>query len=102
MGLSFALVDFEKPQVSTTPKVWRLLGQAAFLLLALLPIVAMSIGAFLPHVYDSEDVERLGLRALGHVPAFPGWQSGTLRARQAGQRWVTGQAGDRSTPSPSS
>lgn len=42
---------------------------------------AIFIGAFDSRVHDVEDVERLGLPVLGHVPGFPGSDIGSLAAR---------------------
>lgn len=42
---------------------------------------ALLIGAFDARVHDVEDVERLGLPVLGHVPGFPGDRVGSLEAR---------------------
>lgn len=42
---------------------------------------AIVIGAFDSRVHDVEDVERLGLPVLGHVPGFPGSDVGSLAAR---------------------
>jgi hypothetical protein len=42
---------------------------------------ALLIGAFDSRVHDAEDVERLGLPVLGHVPGFPGDRVGSLEAR---------------------
>lgn len=42
---------------------------------------ALLIGAFDSRVHDAEDVERLGLPVLGHVPGFPGSRVGSLAAR---------------------
>lgn len=42
---------------------------------------ALLIGAFDSRVHDVEDVERLGLPVLGHVPGFPGSRVGSLAAR---------------------
>jgi hypothetical protein len=42
---------------------------------------ALLIGAFDSRVHDVEDVERLGLPVLGHVPGFPGDRVGSLEAR---------------------
>jgi capsular polysaccharide biosynthesis protein len=42
---------------------------------------AMILSAFDARVYDVEDVSRLGLEVLGHVPGFPGDEVGSLRAR---------------------
>jgi len=42
---------------------------------------ALVVGAFDSRVHDVEDVERLGLPVLGHVPGFPGHRVGSLEAR---------------------
>jgi capsular polysaccharide biosynthesis protein len=42
---------------------------------------ALVLGAFDSRVHDAEDVERLGLPVLGHVPGFPGDRVGSLEAR---------------------
>ncbi|HSD87490.1 MAG TPA: hypothetical protein VLB44_08240 [Kofleriaceae bacterium] len=42
---------------------------------------ALVLGAFDSRVHDSDDVERLGLPVLGHVPGFPGDRVGSLEAR---------------------
>ena len=42
---------------------------------------AVVIGAFDSRVHDVEDLERLGLPVLGHVPGFPGDRVGSLEAR---------------------
>jgi capsular polysaccharide biosynthesis protein len=50
--------------------------------------VALIFGAFDPRIHDSDDVERLGLTILGHLPGFPGDQVGSLRARGASRARV--------------
>jgi hypothetical protein len=49
---------------------------------------ALLIGAFDSRVHDVDDVERLGLPVLGHVPGFPGDTVGSLAARGALRRRV--------------
>jgi hypothetical protein len=44
---------------------------------------ALVVGAFDSRIHDSDDVERLGLPILGHVPGFPGDHVGSLGARGA-------------------
>jgi capsular polysaccharide biosynthesis protein len=54
---------------------------------------ALVLGSFDSRVHDADDVARLGLPVLGHVPGFPGDRLGSLAARgvQAGvpsySRW---------------
>ncbi len=42
---------------------------------------ALVLGAFDSRVHDIDDVARLGLPVLGHVPGFPGDRVGSLEAR---------------------
>ncbi len=42
---------------------------------------ALFLGAFDTRIHDTDDVERLGLPVLGHLPAFAGDHVGSLRAR---------------------
>ncbi|HSN29912.1 MAG TPA: hypothetical protein VLT45_26675 [Kofleriaceae bacterium] len=49
---------------------------------------ALLIGAFDSRVHDTDDVARLGLPILGHVPGFPGDSVGSLAARGALRRRV--------------
>lgn len=44
---------------------------------------ALVLGAFDPRIHDTEDIDRLALPVLGHVPGFPGDQVGSLAARGA-------------------
>jgi capsular polysaccharide biosynthesis protein len=48
----------------------------------------MLIGAFDSRVHDTDDVTRLGLPILGHVPGFPGDHVGSLEARGAARARV--------------
>lgn len=65
--------------------------QSAFLLIMVAVVVgigaligsAVFIGAFDSRVHDTDDVARLGLPVLGHVPGFPGDHVGSLGARGA-------------------
>ena len=44
---------------------------------------ALFLGAFDSRVHDTDDVARLNLPVLGHVPGFPGDRVGSLRSRGA-------------------
>jgi len=49
---------------------------------------ALLIGAFDSRVHDTDDVARLGLPVLGHVPGFAGDHVGSLAARGVARRRV--------------
>ena len=78
------------------------LSMPAFVVVMILVVVgigsllgsALLIGAFDSRVHDVDDVARLGLPVLGHVPGFPGDGVGSLTVRGASrarvpsfQRW---------------
>jgi capsular polysaccharide biosynthesis protein len=49
---------------------------------------ATFLGAFDSRIHDTDDVVRLGLPVLGHVPGFTGDSVGSLRTRGAHRRRV--------------
>lgn len=49
---------------------------------------ALVLGAFDSRVHDVDDIARLGLPVLGHVPGFPGDSVGSLEARGVQRRRV--------------
>jgi hypothetical protein len=61
----------------------------AFLVVLIIAVIAVGsvigaafvVGTFDGRVYDTDDVSRLGLEVLGHVPGFPGDGIGSLHAR---------------------
>ncbi len=65
--------------------------KSGFLLAMLIVVIAtvamilstLLVGAFDSRVHDTDDVTRLGLPILGHVPGFPGDHVGSLEARGA-------------------
>jgi hypothetical protein len=81
-----ASLRFEKVSEETeivareaTPGGLVVLGFAVLLLC--LPLAAMLVGALDPRVYDLDDVRRLGVPAVGHVPPFRGDAVASLNAR---------------------
>jgi hypothetical protein len=81
MGVRFDKID-ESIEVVTrgaTPDLLGLLGAVVFVFA--LPFAIMSVGAFDSRVYDLDDVNRLGLRGVGHIPPFRGSDVGSLEAR---------------------
>lgn len=49
---------------------------------------ALVLGAFDARVHDTDDVARLGLPVLGHVPGFPGDNVGAMQSRSAARARV--------------
>lgn len=87
LGTSLSVVDERRPERHE---------HSAFVLIMVIVVVgtgaligsAVFIGAFDSRVHDTDDVARLGLPVVGHVPGFPGDHVGSLGARGAVRRRV--------------
>jgi capsular polysaccharide biosynthesis protein len=90
INLVYQIVDERPPPPPEQGKEFRLamVGLACFLIF--LPLCAVAVGAFDSRIHDPEDVQRLGLEVVGHVPRFPGFGVGSLRGRRAAERRRTG------------
>lgn len=87
LDISISVVDQVRPEKveqsgMILAMIIAVIGTGAFLGSALV------LGAFDSRVHETDDVTRLGLPVLGHVPRFPGDQVGSLRARGAARRRV--------------
>lgn len=81
LGLSFDLVD-ERVQTLRPPLGPRRLAAYALLLFpTLAAIAAIVLGSFDQRVYGAASVRSEGFPLLGTVPAFPGADAGSWRAR---------------------
>jgi hypothetical protein len=90
LNMMFQIVDERPPAPPPAGKEIRLamIGLACFLIL--LPLCAVAVGAFDSRIHDPEDVQRLGLEVVGHVPRFGGFGVGSMRSRRAAERRRTG------------
>jgi hypothetical protein len=87
LDMSVEIVEEHRPEApDNTMFVLILVG----IVVGVLTLVgsALVLGAFDSRVHDSEDVARLGLPVLGHVPGFAGDHVGSLSARGLGRRRV--------------
>jgi capsular polysaccharide biosynthesis protein len=88
-GLDLTVSVIDERRGSLAPNHNFIVVTAGFVVaIAALIGVALLLGAFDPRIHDSDDVERLGLTILGHLPGFPGDQVGSLRARGASRARV--------------
>jgi capsular polysaccharide biosynthesis protein len=87
LDVTMTIVDEERPERPASHTYELILVGVVVGLGALLGS-ALLIGAFDSRVHDTDDVERLGLPILGHVPGFPGDKVGSLAARGALRRRV--------------
>jgi hypothetical protein len=82
LDMSLSIVDENRPERP---------AHSGFVLAMVIAVVgtgsligaAMLLGAFDSRVHESDDVTRLGLPVLGHVPGFPGDNVGSMRTRSA-------------------
>jgi len=82
LDLTLAIVEERRPERPEKSQfvlimVIAVIGTGALIGAALL------VGAFDSRIHDTDDVERLGLPVLGHVPGFAGDSVGSLHARGA-------------------
>jgi hypothetical protein len=80
IGLRFEVID-ERPPSRTVRQWLDLAAVAVVCFIFLLPLCVIAVGAFDRRVRDRDDIERLGLAVVGHVPAFPGHRDGSMRFR---------------------
>jgi capsular polysaccharide biosynthesis protein len=82
LGITLSIVDHFKPERIEMSGLVLAMLIAVIGTFALLGS-ALVLGAFDSRVHDTDDVARLGLPVLGHVPGFPGDHVGSLDARGA-------------------
>jgi len=87
LGVRFDKVDERVRVVSRHATTRYLVALGVFMFVLSLPFAIMFVGAFDSRIYDLDDVNRLGMRGLGHVPPFRGSDIGSLaeRARASGR-----------------
>jgi hypothetical protein len=83
MGLVFELAGQVRP-VQKPPPGPFLLGLVALVCFCIfVPVCAIGLGTIDSRIHELEDVRRLGMPALGHIPAFSGDHVGSLSQRGA-------------------
>lgn len=80
-GLTFYLVDYTRPRSDDKAGVLSKILTGILIFFFVLPFVGIIIGTFDPRVVNVNDVYRLGLEIVAHVPPFPGYECGTLEDR---------------------
>jgi hypothetical protein len=80
LDTSLAIVEEHRPE-RPAHRGFELAMVAVVLAVGSLFGSALLLGAFDSRVHDDEDVARLGLPVLGHVPGFAGDRAGSLAAR---------------------
>lgn len=93
LDMTFEIVDEDRPERPTSSSFVLVLVSVVIGACTLVA-VALVLGAFDSRVHDSDDVARLGLPVLGHVPGFAGDNVGSMRTRSVAharvpsfQRW---------------
>jgi capsular polysaccharide biosynthesis protein len=89
-GLALEIqVVFDKKPPKHERSMVMLVGVLFASLCIFLPLAGVVIGAFDVRVHDNDDVARIELPILGHIPSFPGDTVGALRDRGVRLRRVT-------------
>jgi capsular polysaccharide biosynthesis protein len=82
LDTTISIVDDVRPEpYQQSPMVLAMI--IAVILVVSFIGAALVLGAFDTRVHETDDVTRLGLPVLGHVPGFPGDHVGSLEARGA-------------------
>lgn len=81
LGLVFETAGEVRPQGDTqvNPILLALVGLVCFCIFV--PVCAIGLGTFDSRIHETEDVRRLGLPVVGHIPSFAGEHVGSLEAR---------------------
>jgi len=87
LDLGFTIVEEYRPP-SPTRSSFVLILIASVIGAGALLASALVLGAFDSRVHDSDDVTRLGLPVLGHVPGFAGDNVGSMLTRSAARARV--------------
>jgi hypothetical protein len=82
LDLSLSIVEEHRPERPTRSS-FVLVMVAAVVGTGALIGAALVLGAFDSRVHDADDVARLGLPVLGHVPGFAGDHVGSMQTRSA-------------------
>jgi hypothetical protein len=97
LDMSLQIVDEDRPE-RPTQRSFVLVLVAVVIGAGTLVAVALVLGAFDSRVHESDDVTRLGLPVLGHVPGFAGDNVGSMQTRSVArarvpsfQRWRSHQ-----------
>lgn len=81
LALKFTIVDRQRPIAVPRPLPLLVALAVGVFLLCLVP-AGMAVGAFDARVYNREDIERLGVPVLGHVPRFKDTRVGSMARRR--------------------
>jgi hypothetical protein len=87
LDMSLSIVEEHRPERPTRSS-FGLVMVAVVVGTGALIGAALVLGAFDSRVHDSDDVARLGLPVLGHVPGFAGDHVGSMQARSAARARV--------------
>ena len=80
LDLVLEVVDERRPDRPEDRGLWIAIA-AVIVGIGSLCVSALFLGAFDSRVHDADDIARLGLPVLGHVPGFSGDHIGSLEAR---------------------
>ncbi len=80
-SLRFEVVDVRPPLVPPKTSIFTYCLIGLFVFLCLLPISAIGLGALDTRLHHIEDLVRLDLPVVGHMPSFPSDHMGSMQER---------------------
>ncbi|MCG8417329.1 MAG: hypothetical protein MJE77_05225 [Proteobacteria bacterium] len=81
LAILWEVVSEDRPRVIPPPGPIFLTTLAMVCFCIFVPICAIGFGTFDSRIHDLEDVTRLDMPAVGHVPSFEGDRVGSLKSR---------------------
>ncbi len=82
LGMRFMIIDERRPTIDEDARWHKLATVGLVCFLLLVPALSIMFGAFDTRLHDPEDIERLGLATVGHIPSFAGDTIGSLDQRR--------------------
>ena len=94
MALFWEIAGEDRPRFIPPPGPIRLTAFGLVFFCILVPVCAIGFGAFDSRIHESDDVGRLGMPVVGHIPGFQGDHVGSLAYRGAlAGRGILGRIG---------
>jgi len=81
LGMQFEVVDVERPEYIPPKSAVFFVIIGLFLFVCVIPLAAIGVSAMDSKLHHIDDLLRLNLPVVGHMPGFPGDSKGSLQER---------------------